>query len=202
MLQFSLLILRIYFLKMRLLLSWYTEVGIEDLLLSLLLKLLPISFLCPRIYVIWQLLIMEHMSYSTPQNCNPVAGTFSNQYRMKIDLDQVTSLWWNKAAKLHIANKDDLVKIQVIATYIQGRSRPCIPPWVMALSGMGLKFGIFGLLPTTHAKTNSKQLCPRSSQAVWHFTQVSRSDRSRCRWHTHQTNHGYFDYGKTQRPPI
>ena len=24
--------------------------------------------------------------------------------------------------------------------------------------------------------------------------------RSRCRWYTHLTNHGYFDYGKTRRP--
>ena len=30
----------------------------------------------------------------------------------------------------------------------------------------------------------------------------SRSDRSRWRWHMHLTHHGYFDYGKTQRPPI
>ena len=24
----------------------------------------------------------------------------------------------------------------------------------------------------------------------------------RCRWHKHLTNHGYFDYGKTQRHPV
>ena len=70
-------------------------------------------------------------------------------------------------------------------------------PCVMASSAMGLKLGVFGFLPTTHAKTNTKPVCPRSSHALRHFTHVlsSRSD-GRCRWLTHLTNHGYFDYGE------
>ena len=52
----------------------------------------------------------------------------------------------------------------------------------MALSAMELKLGVFGVLPTRHAKTNAKPMRPRSSCTVRHFTRVltSRSDRSRC----------------------
>ena len=42
----------------------------------------------------------------------------------------------------------------------------------MALSAMGLKLGVFGFSPTTHAKTNVIQMCPRSLHAVQHFTRV------------------------------
>ena len=44
----------------------------------------------------------------------------------------------------------------------KGDLRPCIPPRVMALSAMGLKLRAFGFLPTTHAKTNAKQMHPQS----------------------------------------
>ena len=73
----------------------------------------------------------------------------------------------------------------------------------MASSAMGLKLGVFGFLPTTHAKTNAKQMRERSSRAVRRFTRVylHAADRSRCRWHTHLTNHGYFDNGKNPKTP-
>ena len=38
--------------------------------------------------------------------------------------------------------------------------------------------------------------------AAFYVCLSSRSDRSRCGWYTHLTNNGYFDYGKTRRPPI
>ena len=50
-----------------------------------------------------------------------------------------------------------------------GDPRPRIPPRVMASSAMGLKFGVFGFLPTTHAKTNTKQMLSRSLRAVRRF---------------------------------
>ena len=49
---------------------------------------------------------------------------------------------------------------------------------------MGLKLGVFGFLPTTLAKTHTKQMLPRSSRTVQCFICVyftSRSDRGRCR---------------------
>ena len=52
-----------------------------------------------------------------------------------------------------------------------GDSRPRTPPRVMALA-MGLKFVVLGFLLTTHAKTNAKQMCPRSLHAVRHFKRV------------------------------
>ena len=53
-------------------------------------------------------------------------------------------------------------------------------------------------------KTNTKQMRPWSLHSVQHFNAClsSRSDRSRCRWHTYLTNHGYSDHGKTLNTPI
>ena len=67
----------------------------------------------------------------------------------------------------------------------------------------GLKFGVFRFLLTTHTKTNAKQMHPQSLSVVRCFTCLfSRLDCSRCRWHTHLTNYGYFDYAKTEAPPL
>ena len=46
----------------------------------------------------------------------------------------------------------------------KGDPRPHIPHCVMASSAMGLKLKGLRFLPTTHAKTNAKQMHPRS----WH----------------------------------
>ena len=65
----------------------------------------------------------------------------------------------------------------------------CIPPRVMASSTMGVKLGgVFGVLPTTHEKANAKQ-----NDAAFYMCLTSRSDHSRCRWHTLLTHHSYFD---------
>ena len=51
-----------------------------------------------------------------------------------------------------------------------------------------------------HAKTNTNALKIFAHHAVFCACLSSRSDRSRCRWHMHLMNHGYFDYWKTRRP--
>ena len=43
---------------------------------------------------------------------------------------------------------------------------------VMASSAMGLKLGVFGFLPTTHAETNANKMHPQSMRAMWLFTHV------------------------------
>ena len=56
---------------------------------------------------------------------------------------------------------------------IQGRSEPVIPPRIMASSAIGVQLGVFGFLPTTHAKTNAKQMRrTQSLHAMRHFTYV------------------------------
>ena len=45
-------------------------------------------------------------------------------------------------------------------------SRTPIPPRVMASSAMGLNLGVFGFLPTTHAKANAKQMRSQSLRAA------------------------------------
>ena len=49
------------------------------------------------------------------------------------------------------------LKCVSVTDMYKGDPRPCIPPCVMASSGMRLKLGVFGLLPTKHTKTNTTQ---------------------------------------------
>ena len=46
------------------------------------------------------------------------------------------------------------------------------PLYVMVSSTMGLNLGVFGFLPTTHAKINAQQMRSLSSRAVQRFDQV------------------------------
>ena len=67
----------------------------------------------------------------------------------------------------------------------KGHPRPHIPPRVMVSSALGLKLGVFGFLPTTHAKTNTKQNANMISVccAAFYTCLSSPSDHSRCRGH-------------------
>ena len=64
---------------------------------------------------------------------------------------------------------------------------------------MGLKFGVFGALPTMHAKP----MRPRFLHAMQRFMLVlsSRVDGSRCRWYMHLLNRVFFNYGKNPKTP-
>ena len=53
-----------------------------------------------------------------------------------------------------------------------GDSRPPISPCVMVLSAVGLKLGVFRILPTKHAKTNTIQMRPRSLHVLPRFMRV------------------------------
>ena len=63
----------------------------------------------------------------------------------------------------------------------------------------GLKLELFGFLPFMHTRTNAKPKHPQSLCAVSVLS--SRSDRSRCRWHTPDELH-FWITRKTQRSPI
>ena len=47
--------------------------------------------------------------------------------------------------------------------------------------------------------TNASVIFTR--RAVFYACLSSRSGRSRCRWHMHRTNHGWFDYGGNPKTP-
>ena len=87
----------------------------------------------------------------------------------------------------------------LIPQIYKGDPRSCIPPRIMALSAMGLKFGVFGFLSTTYAETNANKMCLRSSRGVWRFMRVYLHALTAV--HTHLTNHGYFDGGKNLNTP-
>ena len=72
----------------------------------------------------------------------------------------------------------------------------------MTLSAMELQLEVFWFMPTTHAKTKQTK-CTRNlhAPAAFHTYLSSRSDCSRCRWHRHLMNHGYFDLKKKQNTP-
>ena len=60
----------------------------------------------------------------------------------------------------------------------------------MASSAMGLKLGVFGFLPMTHAKSNAIKKGPQSSSAMRHLTCVYLHAQSTvnagdiCTWQT------------------
>ena len=56
------------------------------------------------------------------------------------------------------------------ATDIHQRYQLPIPPCVTASSAMGLNLGVFRFLPTTHAKSNAKQMRSWFSRATWLLT--------------------------------
>ena len=72
----------------------------------------------------------------------------------------------------------------------------------MASSAMGLKLEVFEVLPITYAKTNKTNASTIFARCAVFYTCLSScSDRSRCRWHTHPINYGYFDYWKKPENP-
>ena len=64
---------------------------------------------------------------------------------------------------IHISRS---VKYVSVTDIYKGAPRPRIPACVMASSAMGFKLGVFGLLSTKHAKSNTTPMHP------WHFTHV------------------------------
>ena len=81
----------------------------------------------------------------------------------------------------------------------RGDPRPCMPFHVMASSAMGSNWGSSGFADHKR-KTNASTIF--TCHAEFYVCLSSCSDRSRCKWHAHPTNHCYFDCGKTWRPPI
>ena len=81
--------------------------------------------------------------------------------------------------------------------------RPPIPPLAMASSAMA-QIGGLRVFADHRRENKCKTNAPTifASPAAFYAYLSSCSDRSRRIWHTHLTNYGYFDYGKTQRPPI
>ena len=79
-----------------------------------------------------------------------------------------------KHFKLHVTVHlfiplDDVMTMQVNTTEIPD---PLFQPLVMASSPMGPDFGVFGFLPTTHAKINPKQISSRFLRDVLCFALV------------------------------
>ena len=69
----------------------------------------------------------------------------------------------------------------------------------MALSAMEIQLGVFGFWPTTHVGTNADKMRSQSSRTVQCFKCVYLNAQTAV--HTHLTNHGYFDEGKTTNTP-
>ena len=89
------------------------------------------------------------------------------------------------------------------AQIYKGDPRPCTPPCVMASSATGIKLGVYRFF-ADHTRRN-KRMTNASTIFVhcvaFYGCLSSSSDRSRCKWHTHLTNYGYFDYGRNLKTP-
>ena len=89
-------------------------------------------------------------------------------------------------------SKECLCELSELEAQIYTRNtRLPIPPHVLASSAMGLNLGVFGFLPTAHAKANAKQMRSRSLCALW----LLMRDWILCFTLRPQTA------GNTQRPP-
>ena len=83
-----------------------------------------------------------------------------------------------------------------------GGPGPPVPPSVMVSSATELQLEVFWVFANVHSnKRTLKVSTIFARHAAFHACLSSRSDHSRCSWHTHQTNSGYFDHGKTQTSP-
>ena len=64
------------------------------------------------------------------------------------------------------------------------------------------KLGVFGFCQPHKKNTRKRKvLTICAHRAAFYVGLSSCSDRSRCRWYTHLTNHGYFDYVKNPKTP-
>ena len=81
------------------------------------------------------------------------------------------------------------------STDIQGRSQTSYTALCNGVVSHGLKLGVFWFLPSTHARTqyntNASTIFARHGR-FYACSSSHSTDRSRCRWYTHLTNHGYL----------
>ena len=73
----------------------------------------------------------------------------------------------------------------------------------MALSAIGAWIGGLRVFANHTRKNKHKTDAPMifASRAAFNVCLSSRSGHSRCRWHTHLMNHGYFDFRKNPKTP-
>ena len=103
---------------------------------------------------------------------------------------QCQTMWWSKWDK----------SIDIHQRSQTSHTAPCNGvvshgPW---LTMMGSNWGS---LSFCRPHTQNKCATIFLRRAAFYACLSSRSDRGRCRWHTHLTNHGYFDYGKNPKTP-
>ena len=66
----------------------------------------------------------------------------------------------------------------------------------------GAQIGDLRVFADHTRKKHTQNKCSHDFRAAFYACLSSCSDRGRCRWHTHLTNHGYFDYRKNLKTPI
>ena len=100
----------------------------------------------------------------------------------------------------YAGDKDD---IDLHHQIYKGDPRPHSTPCNGVVSH-GAQIGGIRVFADHTRKINRKQMRSRYSHAVQCFNVClsSRSDRSRCRWHTHLPNHSFLITGKPRIPPI
>ena len=112
-------------------------------------------------------------------------------------------LYKSKCFELRHAVWCKRVILPAYLTDIRGRFQTAYTAMgVKASSAMGLKMGVFRFLPTTHAKTNAKQMSPRSSRTVRRFTRFHLHPKTAVDVGVLRTwRYGYFDYRKNPNTP-
>ena len=88
---------------------------------------------------------------------------------------------------------DLLVQVKLCQYLCKGDPRPHLPPHVMVLSALVInQIGGLWVFANHTCKNKRKTNAYRifACHAAFYGCLSSSSDRSRCRWHTHLTNHG------------
>ena len=87
-----------------------------------------------------------------------------------------------------------LIPISVSPTDLDRRSRTSYTAPCNDVVSHGAPIGGIRVFADHTRGNRHKQKSVHNLRVAFHAWLSSRSDRSKCRWHTHLTNHGYFDH--------
>ena len=120
-----------------------------------------------------------------------------------IECCKIWKIWWQcQCEKMGQVSQGTAGKQYMRITDIQGRSQTLYTAPCNGVVSHGSQiWGLWVFAEHTHknkCKTNAPMIF--AGGAAFYACLSSRSDCSRCKWHTHLTNHGYFDCGKNPKP--
>ena len=109
--------------------------------------------------------------------------------------------------RLHLSRSSVTAQSDCMPQIYKGDPRPGIPhlppplpppPTCNGIISHGAQIGGIWVFADHTCKNKHKT----NASTIFGYVYLHAQNRNRCRWHTHLTNHGYFDYGKKMSTPI